>query len=206
MVLLVLKYGFVMNNEIINLRSSNLEGSKVYEIPNIEGVRLSVEGSNLNIEGPLGSVCLQMDKLDPNALCSWAIRDNEWVIFPCEAKKKANALSNTLSKLIQQKMIGVSQGYLTKMEVSGVGYRVQLESDQTFCFKLGTSHDVLYKLPDDVRGFCSSPTDFYLYGVDKARVTGVAAQLIALRKPDPYKGKGVRIQNSFIRLKAGKKR
>ena len=62
MVLLVLKYGFVMNNEIINLRSSNLEGSKVYEIPNIEGVRLSVEGSNLNIEGPLGSVYLQMDK------------------------------------------------------------------------------------------------------------------------------------------------
>ena len=58
--------------------------SKVYEIPNIEGVRLSVEGSSLNIEGPLGSVSLQMDKLDPNALCSWAIRDNEWVIFPWE--------------------------------------------------------------------------------------------------------------------------
>ena len=117
---------------IFNARQRNNSkfASKVYEIPHIEGVRLSTEGSNLNIEGPLGSVSLQMNKLDPNALCSWATNDDGWVIFPCEAKKKANALCNTLSKLIQQKMLGVSQGFLTKMEVSGVGYRVQLEGDQ----------------------------------------------------------------------------
>lgn len=205
MVLLVLKYGFVMNKHRKSM-TNTVRIDKLYPIPNIEGVRLSSKGSILDIEGPLGNVCLQMDKLDPNALCSWMVKDDEWVIFPCEYKKKANALCNTLAKLIHQKMIGVSQGHLTKMEVSGIGYRVQLEFNETLCFKLGTSHDIIYKLPGDVRGFCTSSTEFYLYGVDKARVTGVAAQLIALRKPDPYKGKGVSIQNSLIRLKPGKKR
>ena len=80
MVLSVLKYGFVMNNSKF--------ASKVYEIPHIEGVRLSAEGSNLNIEGPLGSVSLQMNKLDPNALCSWATNDDGWVIFLVRQKRK----------------------------------------------------------------------------------------------------------------------
>ena len=183
-----------------------MNNRKVYEIPSIQGVTLSFEGSNLIIDGPLGHVAMPMHRLDPNALCSWRINNNEWTILPCEDKKKANALCNTLSKKIYQKMLGVSQGFLTKMEVSGVGYRVSIEKDQTFCFKLGTSHDILYKLPEDVHGFCVNPTEFYLYGVDKARVSGVAAQLVALRKPDPYKGKGIRIQGEHLQLKTGKKR
>lgn len=192
-------------NKFIKSPTNRIAVNKLYKIPNIEGVRLSSEGSILNIEGPLGSICLQMNKLDPNAWGSWMVKDDEWVIFPCESTKKANALCNTLKKLIQQKMIGVSQGYLSEMEVFGVGYRVQLEAGETLCFKLGTSHDILYKLPYDVRGFCTSTTKFYLYGVDKSRVTGVVAQLVALRKPDPYKGKGIRVQTSLIKLKPGKK-
>lgn len=190
----------------MNKQKTSANKRTIYEIPSIEGVNLSFEGPNLIIDGPLGHVSLHMRKLDPNGLCSWKIDNHEWSILPCEDKKKASALSNTLSKLIYQKMLGVSQGFLTKMEVYGVGYRVSIEKDQTFCFKLGTSHDVLYKLPDDVHGFCVSPTEFYLYGVDKARVSGVAAQLVALRKPDPYKGKGIRIQGAHLQLKTGKKR
>ena len=178
----------------------------IYEIPSIEGVKLAFEGPNLTITGPLGNVSMRMSILDPKALCSWKVDNDEWSILPCEDKKKANALCNTLSKKIYQKMLGVSQGFLTKMEVSGVGYRVSIEKDQTFCFKLGTSHDILYKLPEDVHGFCVSPTEFYLYGIDKARVSGVAAQLVALRKPDPYKGKGIRVQGAHLILKTGKKR
>jgi large subunit ribosomal protein L6 len=98
---------------------------------------------------------------------------------------------------------GVTQGYTTKMEIFGVGYRVQLKGS-TLEFALGYSHPVVIEAPDGITFAVESPTKFSVSGIDKQKVGQISANIRRLRRPDPYKGKGVRYEGEQIRRKVGK--
>ena len=106
--------------------------------------------------------------------------------------------------LIQQ---GVTKGFYVQLRIVGIGYRAALSPDgSTLTLKLGHSHDCAYALPASLRAVVPEPTLVGLWGLDKNQVTQAAANVIALRKPSPYKGKGVRVEGTSVKLKPGKRK
>ena len=104
-------------------------------------------------------------------------------------------------------MQGISRGFLIYLKIVGIGYRANLlENIQTLFLKLGYSHDIIYKIPSSIRVFLLVPTLICLFGVDKNQITQIAAQIRKLRGPTVYKGKGIRILNEKVVLKAGKRK
>ena len=103
------------------------------------------------------------------------------------------------------KIQGVSRGFLLYLKIIGIGYRVLLQNNKLI-FKLGYSHDIIYKLPSSIKVFLMDPTLFCLFGIDKNQITQIAAKLRGLRKPSVYKGKGIRLLNETIALKIGKRK
>lgn len=104
-----------------------------------------------------------------------------------------------------EKLKTISQGYFTYLRIHGVGYRVYL-TKRTLTFKLGFSHQVKVEVPNSIQVFLPEPTLIYLYGIDKNEVTQTAAIIQSIKKPSPYKGKGIRLLNSEILLKTAKKK
>nr|YP_009647115.1 ribosomal protein L6 [Chloroparvula japonica]QBX98782.1 ribosomal protein L6 [Chloroparvula japonica] len=157
-------------------------------------VQLTLTNTGLALEGAVGSLSVDLKALDPLGLCAYAYKQNVFSITPLYKSTRAITSAKTMASLLKLKIEGVRVGYMCKMAVKGVGFRVNLETSknvQTLNFKLGYSHDVLYELPEDVKAFCLDPNTFCLYGLDTAKVHNVAAKLIQLRKPDSYKGKGI---------------
>ena len=116
---------------------------------------------------------------------------------------KSKALHGLTRTLVSNMVVGVTEGYEKKLEIVGVGYRVLLKGSDLE-FSLGYSHPVYIEAPQGVTFAVESPTKFSVAGIDKQQVGEVAAKLRKLRKPDPYKGKGVRYAGEVIRRKAGK--
>jgi large subunit ribosomal protein L6 len=101
-------------------------------------------------------------------------------------------------------VVGVSEGFTKILEINGVGYRAQLQGD-TLVVNAGYSHAVNMKLPEGIKVVCPSPTEIQISGCDKQVVGEFAAEIRAIRKPEPYKGKGIRYQGEYVRRKEGKK-
>lgn len=116
-----------------------------------------------------------------------------------------NSFDCPLTGLYSQKLEGVSRGFFTYLQVVGVGFRVFLVQD-ILTFKLGFSHFVKVRLPESVKVFLPEPTLICLYGLDKNQVTQIAAKIQQIKPPSPYKGKGIKLLDTQIRLKAGKKK
>lgn len=121
------------------------------------------------------------------------------------ANRKAKAKKSIISSLYEQKIQGVSRGYFTYLRLFGVGYRVFLVKD-ILTFKLGFSHFVKIKIPASIRVFLPEPTLICFYGLDKNQVTQIAAKVQQIKPPSPYKGKGIRVLDTQIKLKIGKKK
>jgi large subunit ribosomal protein L6 len=162
------------------------------------GVEVSIEDRKVTVKGPKGTlthtVVQPLSVAQENGVVTVTRPDDE------DENRALHGLSRTL---IANMVTGVTQGYKKTLEIVGVGYRVQARG-ANLEFSLGYSHPVTVQPPDGIKFTVEAPTRFSVEGIDKQQVGEVAANIRKLRKPDPYKGKGVRYQGEQIRRKVGK--
>src|ERR1700744_5118624 len=172
-------------------------GKKPVPVPS--GVDVTIDGQNVSVKGPKGGLGLTV--AEPTTVS----RDDEGAIVVARPndERRNRSLHGLSRTLVSNLVTGVTEGYTTKMEIFGVGYRVQLKGSNLE-FALGYSHPVVIQPPDGVTFAVESPTKFSISGIDKQKVGQIAANIRRLRKSDPYKGKGVRYEGEQIRRKVGK--
>ncbi|MFC0439349.1 MULTISPECIES: 50S ribosomal protein L6 [Kutzneria] len=163
------------------------------------GVDVNIDGQVVNVKGPKGA--LSHTVAEPIAV--ERAEDGTLQVTRPDDERLSRSLHGLSRTLINNLIIGVTQGYEKKMEITGVGYRVQLKGSDLE-FALGYSHAVPVKAPQGITFVVETPTKFSVQGIDKQLVGEVAANIRKLRKPDPYKGKGVRYAGEKIRRKVGK--
>jgi large subunit ribosomal protein L6 len=163
------------------------------------GVDVSIEGQNVSVKGPKGSLALAV--AEPISVS----RDDDGAIVVARPndERLSRSLHGLSRTLVANLITGVTEGYTRKMEIFGVGYRVVLKG-QTLEFALGYSHPVVIEAPEGITFAVETPTKFSITGIDKQKVGQIAANIRRLRRPDPYKGKGVRYEGEQIRRKVGK--
>src|ERR1700744_6035067 len=168
-------------------------------IPIPSGVDVTIEGQNVSVKGPKGT--LDLTVAEPITVSR---NDDGAIVVARPNDERRNRSLHGLSRtLVSNLGTGVTQGYTTKMEIFGVGYRVQLKGSNLE-FALGYSHPVLIRTPDGVTFSVESPTKCSISGIDKQKVGQIAANIRRLRRSAPYKGKGVRYEGEQIRRKVGK--
>jgi large subunit ribosomal protein L6 len=171
-------------------------GKKPIAIP--KGVQVAVNGGQVEVQGPKGKLGLTVHEL-----CSVQVSDGIIVVRRAADHRTAKALHGLTRALVANMVRGVTEGFERKLEIVGIGYRVQL-SGRNLTFSLGYSHPILFPLPEGVQAEVEKQTLITIRGVDKHLVGQTAAQIRSLRRPDPYKGKGVRYADEVVRKKVGK--
>ena len=168
-------------------------------IPVPSGVEVTLDGQQVTVKGPKGTLShtiaepIKIEKSDDGTL---------QVTRP-DDQRESRSLHGLTRSLVANMVIGVTDGYAKAMEIRGVGYRVAAKGSDLE-FALGYSHPVPVAAPEGISFEVQSPTKFVVKGIDKQKVGEVAANIRKLRKPDPYKGKGVRYAGEQIRRKVGK--
>jgi large subunit ribosomal protein L6 len=162
------------------------------------GVDVTISGREVSVKGPKGS--LQLEIAVPIEVSQ---SDGVITVTRPSDEGEIRALHGLSRSLIANMVTGVTEGYAKTMEIVGVGYRVQAKG-KDLEFALGFSHPVPVSPPEGIAFRVETPTRFVVEGIDKQQVGEVAANIRKLRKPDPYKGKGVRYQGEQVRRKAGK--
>lgn len=168
-------------------------------IPVPPGVEVTIAGSDITVKGPKGTLShtvaapIAVERGEDGVLT--VVRPND--------ERESRSLHGLTRTLIANMVVGVTQGYEKKMEIAGVGYRVAAKGSDLE-FALGFSHPVPVPAPPGITFAVESPTRFSVSGIDKQQVGQVAANIRKLRKPDPYKGKGVRYAGEVVRRKVGK--
>jgi large subunit ribosomal protein L6 len=168
-------------------------------IPVPTGVDITISGQDVTVKGPKGTLSHRVAQ--PIVV---AKADDGTIAVSRPDDERSNRSLHGLSRtLVANMVIGVTDGYTKTLEIVGTGYRVVAKGSDLE-FALGFSHPVLIKAPEGITFTVEAPTRFSVSGTDKQKVGEVAAKIRKLRKPDPYKGKGVRYQGEQIRRKAGK--
>jgi large subunit ribosomal protein L6 len=165
-----------------------------------QGVTVEVAGGTLTAKGQLGAL-----RLVVNNEVTASVADGKVWVKPCSETKRARMLWGTTRALVNNMVAGVSKGFNTNLEINGVGYRAAVQG-KTLVLQLGYSHDIVFPIPDDVKIVCARPTVIAITGADKQRVGQIAAVIRAFRKPEPYKGKGIKYALEKVRRKEGKKK
>ncbi|OAN34567.1 50S ribosomal protein L6 [Mycolicibacterium iranicum] len=168
-------------------------------VPVPTGVDVTITGQNVSVKGPKGT--LTLDVAEPIEVSRGD--DGAIVVTRPNDERRNRSLHGLSRTLIANLVEGVTQGYTTKMEIFGVGYRV-VAKGSNLEFALGYSHPVLITAPEGVTFAVETPTKFSISGIDKQAVGQIAANIRRLRKSDPYKGKGIRYEGEQIRRKVGK--
>lgn len=163
------------------------------------GVDVTIDGSDVTVKGPKGALSLTV----PAPIAVERADDGTIAVTRPNDNREARSLHGLSRTLVANMVQGVTDGYTKKLEIVGTGYRV-IAKGSDLEFALGFSHPVIIPAPDGISFAVESPTRFSVSGIDKQQVGEVAANLRKLRKPDPYKGKGVRYEGEVIRRKAGK--
>ncbi len=171
-------------------------GKKPIAIP--KGVQVAVNGGRVEVQGPKGKLGLTVHEL-----CSVQVTDGKIVVSRGADHRTAKALHGLTRALVANMVRGVTEGFEKKLEIVGIGYRAQL-AGRSLTFNLGYSHPIVFPLPEGVQAEVDKQTSITLRGVDKHLVGQTAAQIRSLRRPDPYKGKGVRYVDEVVRKKVGK--
>jgi large subunit ribosomal protein L6 len=168
-------------------------------IPVPSGVDVAIDGRTVNVKGPKGSLSHTV------ATPITVDRDEDGTLRVTrpDDERESRALHGLSRTLIANMITGVTEGYTKTLEIVGVGYRVQARGSDLE-FALGFSHPVPVKAPEGIAFTVESPTRLRVSGIDKQQVGEVAAKIRKIRKPDPYKGKGVRYQGEVVRRKVGK--
>jgi len=168
-------------------------------IPVPTGVDVTIDGRKVEVKGPKGTLSHTVA-----APIEVAQGENNTLVVTRPNDERQNKALHGLSRTLVANMItGVTQGYVRKLEISGVGYRV-VAKGSNLEFSLGYSHPVLVEAPEGITFKVESPTRFSVEGIDKQKVGEVAANIRKLRKPDPYKAKGIKYEGEVIRRKVGK--
>ncbi len=162
------------------------------------GVDVTLEGQDIRVKGPKGELALTVP-----APITVEETDGTLQVKRPNDERESRSLHGLTRSLINNMVLGVTEGYEKKMEIHGTGYRVAVKGSDLE-FSLGYSHSILVKAEDGISFVVENPTRFSVQGIDKQRVGEVAANIRKLRKPDPYKGKGVRYAGEQIRRKVGK--
>jgi large subunit ribosomal protein L6 len=163
------------------------------------GVDVNIDGQNVAVKGPKGSLALTV--ADPITIAKG--EDGALSVTRPDDERRSRALHGLTRTLVANLITGVTQGYTRKMEIHGVGYRVALKG-QNLEFALGYSHPVPIEAPEGITFAVETPTRFSISGIDKQKVGQISANIRRLRRPDPYKGKGIRYEGEVIRRKVGK--
>jgi large subunit ribosomal protein L6 len=172
-------------------------GKKPIPVP--QGVKVAVEGALVRVEGPKGKLSHSV----PRGL-SVAVDSSMVKIERSSDHRNLRALHGLTRSLVANMVHGVKDGFERKLEIVGIGYRAQLQG-KNLQLALGYSHPVIFALPEGVQAEVEKQVSITLRGADKALLGQTAAQLRALRKPDPYKGKGIKYAEEQVRRKVGKK-
>jgi len=173
-------------------------GQSPVDIP--EGVACEIAGQLFTAKGKLGELKLTIvDEIKVSQ------EENKLLMKPKNDSKHAQELWGTMRSLVQNVVRGVDEGFTINLEIVGVGYRAALEGNE-IVLQLGYSHEVRFSIPDGIKITCERPTSIKVNGIDKQKVGQVAANIRKYRKPEPYKGKGIRYENEYILRKEGKKK
>ena len=173
-------------------------GKKPVPLP--KGVTASIEGRTVKVKGPKGELKVMLvDDVDV------ALDDTGVVVSPREGFERARAMWGMSRTLVNNLVVGVTQGFTEKLEINGVGYRAAVQG-KALNLQLGFSHDVAYPIPDGIQIVAEKPTALTISGMDKQLVGQVAAEIRGFRPPEPYKGKGVKYAGERIRRKEGKQK
>ena len=163
------------------------------------GVTVTNENNVVTIKGPKGELVKSFDKnLDIK------VEDNILTVDRPDDSTEMTILHGTTNALINNMIIGVSEGYKVELETVGVGYRFNLQGTK-IVISAGYSHNVEMVIPAGVKAECPSNTELVLTGINKEQITEFAANVRKIRKPEPYKGKGIRYKGEYVRRKDGKK-
>lgn len=164
------------------------------------GVEVKLDGQLLTVKGKNG----ELSRTIHNEV-EVKQEDSALTFAPRNSGKTANAQSGTARALVNAMVIGVTEGFTKKLKLVGVGYRAQIKGN-SIALSLGFSHPVEHALPAGIKAECPSQTEIVLSGADKQLIGQVAADIRAYRRPEPYKGKGVRYDNEIVRTKEAKKK
>jgi len=175
--------------------------SRIGKLPVIvpSGVDVTIEGRTVTVQGPRGTLSYTVNE----PITVERTDDGTLLVKRPDDERKSKSLHGLSRTLVDNMVVGVTQGYEKRMEIHGVGYRVVAKGSDLE-FALGYSHPVPVKAPEGISFTVESPTRFSVAGINKEQVGEIAATIRKLRKPDPYKGKGVRYSGERIRRKVGK--
>ncbi|MFM7523048.1 MAG: 50S ribosomal protein L6 [Betaproteobacteria bacterium] len=169
-------------------------------IPLAAGVEVTINAEKIAVKGPQGSLSLP--------LTGQVIIKNEnstLTFVPADESRVAVAMSGTVRALVNNMVVGVSQGFEKKLSLVGVGYRAQAQGDK-LNLSLGFSHPIVHQMPSGVKCETPTQTEILIKGIDRQKVGQVAAEVRAYRSPEPYKGKGVRYADEVVVIKETKKK
>jgi large subunit ribosomal protein L6 len=173
-------------------------GKKPVELPS--GVTASVSGQTVEVKGPKGT---RSFKATDDVTIS--VEGNVITVEPRGKSKRARQQWGMSRTMVANLAVGVSEGFKKELELSGVGYRAQMQGN-VLKLALGYSHDVNFEVPEGVTVTSAKPTEILVEGIDEQLVGQVAANIRAWRKPEPYKGKGIKYKGEYIFRKEGKKK
>jgi len=173
-------------------------GKKPVAIPG--GVTAEIANGTLTVKGPKGALTLGLvDEV------TYAVEDGAISVRPANSSNRARAFWGMQRTLVQNLVTGVTEGYTKVLDITGVGYRANAQG-RNLKLQLGYSHDVDFAVPDGIEVKTPDNTTVEITGIDKQKVGQVAAEIRRWRKPEPYKGKGIRYRGEYIFRKEGKKK
>jgi large subunit ribosomal protein L6 len=173
-------------------------GKKPVAIPS--GVEAKIDGKVLNVKGPKGTLTLGLSDL-----IEYKIEDGEISVKPANDTKTARSFWGMQRTLVSNLVEGVTEGFSKTLEITGVGYRASAQGKK-LKLQLGYSHDVDIDVPEGIEVKCPDQTTVIVSGMDKQSVGQLAAEIRRWRKPEPYKGKGIKYQGEYVFRKEGKKK
>jgi large subunit ribosomal protein L6 len=165
-----------------------------------QGVQMEIGNQEISAKGALGALSIAQ-----NALVTVALNDGALSFVPVNDSREADAMSGTMHQLVANLIQGVSKGFEKKLSLVGVGYKAQAQNG-ALNLTVGYSHPVLMQMPAGIKAETPTPTEILIKGSDRQRVGQIAAEIRAVRPPEPYKGKGIRYADEKIVIKETKKK
>ena len=173
-------------------------GQNPVEIPS--GVEVTIAGAVLSVKGGNGVLTVALHES-----VNVTQADGKVTVAPRDDSKNARTMWGTMRSLINNAVVGASTGFTKRLEIKGVGYRAAVQGS-VLNLQLGYSHDIKYPIPQGISIKCEKQTLIEISGASKQQVGQVASEIRAFRKPEPYKGKGIKYENEIILRKEGKKK
>ena len=173
-------------------------GKKPVTVP--AGVTATVGGGQISVKGPKGTLTMPLREE-----ISYSVEGDTVVVKPANATKAARAFWGMQRTMVENLVTGVTEGFTKTLEITGVGYRANSQG-KVLKLQLGYSHDVNYAIPEGITIATPDQTTVHITGIDKQKVGQVAAEIRRWRKPEPYKGKGIKYRGEYIFRKEGKKK